>query len=76
MDEKPTLSSVARAIFGLNTPEVDAPAGAQFTASLIGGLVVGAIFWFVIHPVIGLVVVAFSILQGIAREVVRARSQR
>ena len=76
MAEEQSLRRQAREAFGFGTPDADTAPGAAFAGSLLGGIIVGAIFWFVVNPNIGVLVLLFSLASGIFREIARYRETK
>ena len=76
MGEDQSLGRQAREAFGFGTPEADTKVGAAFAGSLLGGIIVGAIFWIFVNPETGILVLLFSLASGIFREVARYRSAK
>lgn len=76
MKEEKSTGTLAREAFGFGTPEADTKVGVAFAGSLLGGLIVGAIFWIFVNPEVGILVLLFSLASGIFREVARYRSAK
>ena len=76
MKEEKSTDTLTREAFGFGTPEAETAPGAAFAGSLLGGLIVGAIFWIFVNPEVGVLVLLFSLASGIFREVARYRSAK
>ena len=60
---------------GLSASDPNEPRGSALAASLIAGVVVGAVFWFLISREVAVVLVVLSAIQGIIRELLTARAE-
>lgn len=76
MAEEQSTAGKALNLLGLGVPDTDTPAGSAIVASIISGLIVGAILWAWRGPALAVFIFLLALAQGIFREIARARAAR